>query len=762
MSGYVGSSQCRECHEKFYEMWSTSHHGLAMQPFTAGFAKRELAPQTGEIQIGEYRYRFLLSSQDSSLSTPSAWVLERGPSGEKRYPIVHAMGGKNVYYFLTPRDKGRLQVLPIAFNVRTKKWYDATASMIRHFLDRTDSPVSWTDPLLTFNTSCHGCHVSQLKSNYDFATDSYSTVWAEPGINCETCHGPAEEHLRVCKEAPRGQAPSDIKIISTKKFTAEQADAMCAPCHAKMHPLTSSFMPGDRYFDHYGLATLEDPDFYPDGRDLGENYTYTAWRMSPCVKSGKLDCMHCHTSSGRYRFADPAKANAACLPCHKERVKNAAAHTHHKPDSEGNRCIACHMPMTEFALMRRSDHSMLPPTPAATIELKSPNGCNNGSCHGDKDAAWSDKYVREWHKDDYQAPVLHRAGLVQSARKRDWSRLAEILEYVKRPDRDEVFATSLIRLLHACPDARKWPALLGALKDPSPLVRSVAAGALEAYVTSETRSALVEAAKDEYRYVRVSAAASLAGFPRDGLTAEQTAQLKRPSDEYEAMLRSRLDLWTSHYNLGNYYADRGEPQKALDAYAASARLDPSRIPPLVNASMVCARQDDDAQARALLQRALKIEPANAEANFNMGLLLAEEDDRIGAMRCLRAAWKADPTLAPAAFNLAVLLAERSPSEAIELCRQAAKLRPDEPKYTYTLAFFLNQQGAKGEAKTILEKIVKAGADYPDAYMLLAGLYEQEGKLKEALDVYQRALMNLTLNERDRKALELKARLLGGR
>jgi hypothetical protein len=59
--------------------------------------------------------------------------------------------------------------------------------------------------------------------------------------------------------------------------------------------------------DHYDLITLENPDFYADGRDLGENYTYTSWLMSPCLKSGKLHCVTCHTSSGRYRFKDLLK-----------------------------------------------------------------------------------------------------------------------------------------------------------------------------------------------------------------------------------------------------------------------------------------------------------------------------------------------------------------------------------------------------------------------------------------------------------------------
>ncbi len=422
------------------------------------------------------------------------------------------MGGKNVYYFLTPLDRGRLQTLPVAYDVRTKKWFDTAASGVRHFPSAAaDAPVHWTDPMYTFNTSCHGCHVSQLSTNYDLKTDTYRTTWAEPGINCEACHGPAQEHIRVCQIAPAGQAPHDLKIIRTKPFTADQTNSMCGSCHAKLSPVSASFKPGDRFFDRFDLTTLEHPDFYPDGRDLGENYTMTSWRLSPCAKSGKLDCRHCHTSSGRYRFQGDEKPNAACLPCHQDKVDNAPTHTHHQADSTGkgpqtqstafgkgshrqnraggdpnpNRCIACHMPMTEFARMTRSDHSMRPPTPAATLKFKSPNACN--LCHKDKDAAWADQQVRQWHKEDYQKPVLERAALVDAARRGDWRPLGAILAYIGSKDRDEIVAASLVRLLHGCNSPAKWPVVIQALReDPSPLVRAAAAQTLEGYATPES------------------------------------------------------------------------------------------------------------------------------------------------------------------------------------------------------------------------------------------------------------------------------------
>ncbi|MHC4555652.1 MAG: multiheme c-type cytochrome, partial [Planctomycetota bacterium] len=115
------------------------------------------------------------------------------------------------YYFLAALEKGHLQTLPVAYDVNKQQWFDTAASGVRHFPDREDEAVHWTDREYTFNTSCYGCHVSQLVKNYDLETDSYNTQWQEPGINCETCHGPAEEHVRVCTEEGPENAPVDLK-----------------------------------------------------------------------------------------------------------------------------------------------------------------------------------------------------------------------------------------------------------------------------------------------------------------------------------------------------------------------------------------------------------------------------------------------------------------------------------------------------------------------------------------------------------------------
>ncbi len=748
---YTGSASCRECHEEFHGLWGTSHHGLAMQPYTPDLAAKHLTSQTEAVEVGEASYT-------AHVGVNEGYVREVVDGEQKDYSILHVLGGKNVYYFLCELERGRLQTLPVAYNVHTKQWYDMAGSGVRHFSDRTDAPFHWTDPPYTFNTSCHACHVSQLSTNYDLASDTYRTTWKEPGINCETCHGPASEHIRVCREAPEGSVPSDLrlKVITQERgYTAHQVNSTCAGCHARMSPMTKSPELGEDFYDHYDLTTYEHPDFYPDGRDLGENYTYTSWQMSPCVKAGELDCLHCHTSSGRYRFANLENANHACLPCHARRVEEATSHTHHESDSHGNRCVSCHMPTTEFAAMRRSDHSMWPPMPAATLAFGSPNACN--LCHTDKEASWADAHVREWHETDYQDEPLRVAKFIDSARKQDWKRLPEMLEFLEDKEHDETFANSLVRLLRACPDGRQWPVLESlATNDTSPLVRASAVTALGDALTPERVDIVVRATKDPYRLVRVRAAAALAPVAGEMVKTENQKHVTGAKAEYMAAMTARPDDWASHYSLGIYYASRDDFDNAIRAYETAIKLRPDALAPYVNASLVYNILERNDEAEAILRRAIQVAPETAAPYVNLGMLLGELKRFDEATEAFEAAFKADKTSAVAAYNLGVIAARSNLNDAILWCRRAYQLQPDNAKYGYTLAFYLRQHGDMASAVDVLEAVCAGPIDDPNAYVLLADIHASQGNMEAAKEVYRKASQNEMLPEQAR--FEFDARL----
>ena len=748
---FAGAANCRPCHEEFYQKWVTSRHGLAMQPYSAEFARKELAPQTEEVKIGAYSYR-------AEIDPESGWVRERGPEGEKKYTIVNALGGKNVFYFLTPLDQGRLQTLPVAYNVHKKQWFDTALSGVRHFPGRNepDEPVHWKEWLYTFNTACFNCHVSQLATNYDPGTDRYHTVWKEPGINCETCHGPAMGHIKAMRGLVEGKEAPDIHLIRMgKALTPEQNNAACAPCHAKMSPLTSRFTTGERYFDHFDLITLENPDYYADGRDLGENYTYTSWLLNPCLKGEKLSCLHCHTSSGRFRQKE--NPNQACAPCHQSILDQSARHSAHQAGSAGDRCISCHMPMTAFAHMNRSDHSMLPPVPAASIAFTSPNACN--LCHTEKSSEWADQKVRQiWKKRNYQAPLVARGKLIEAARKREWKTLPAMLAYLEKPERNQLFAASLVRLLRTARADLVLPAMLRAARDPSPLVRSAAVETLGSMITAESMPVLVGATRDEFRLVRIRAAAALAGQLQQIHDEKERAAVEKSQQEYVESLRSRPDQWISHYNLGNFLNSRGETTAALKEYETASRYEPNSPVPLVNASLLYAQAGDLAKARSTLEKALRLDSNNALAHFNLGLLLAEQQDLQAAETHFRTALKNDPQMAQAAYNLGVLLSNRQQlEEGVSWLSKAAQWEP-QPKYSYTLAFYLNQTGKTFAAAHQLEEIISHWPSYVDAYFLLGDIYTRKRELQQARQVYEQASRLPSLNQEQRQYLTMRLQL----
>jgi predicted Zn-dependent protease len=95
-------------------------------------------------------------------------------------------------------------------------------------------------------------------------------------------------------------------------------------------------------------------------------------------------------------------------------------------------------------------------------------------------------------------------------------------------------------------------------------------------------------------------------------------------------------------------------------------------------------------------------------------------------------------MAQAAYNLSILLAKDRLKEAIEWSQKAYQLRPD-PRYGYTLAFYLQQDGNSDRAVKVLRDVTDKAPAYGDAYLLMGEIYEKQGKKKEAEAIYREAL-----------------------
>lgn len=744
---FTGSESCRECHEKFYQLWEPSYHGQAMMPINAEFVAKHQLPNSEPIEVEGHMYE--VEFKDSSMTL----IEKDGDKLVESYEVKWAMGGHNVYCFLTPLEKGKFQTVPLAYDANGKTWFNYPESAVRHFMEgyEEDEALPWKDAMYTFNTGCYSCHISQLSTNFDLASETYQTTWREAGINCETCHGPSGDHVKIFQNLKEGEEPESMGLIVTSTFTQEQNNDACAPCHAKMTPITASYMPGDKYFDNYNLATLEDRDFFPDGRSLGENYTMTGWRMNKCVQESELHCVTCHTSSGRDRNKE--NPNKGCASCHKDKTDNPVAHTMHKAE-DGLTCISCHAPKREFVgRFLRSDHSFRPPMPEATIKFGSPNACNQ--CHDDKSPEWANEIVKKRPHPNYQEETLKWSQLIIEARENDYTNIDEMYAYIKSGLPNEVVTTSFIRLIANCNLDTKWDVLLGALNSKSEMVRSAAAIGLSGNTTETVKTALLKTCQDDIRLVRIQAVNSILLFEGTRFTQEQQTIIDNAEVEYVASMTSRADNWSNHYNLGIYHQNKGDAQTALNSYETAARLYPESIMPLINSSVLYSYVGNHAKAEENLKKVIEFDPDNEAANLNLGLLLAEQGRLAEAEVALKAALQRDASENPvAAKNLSVILAQKGDIPgAVKYAAIAAKARPDDPNYGYTLAYYQVQNGQKAEAVKTLNEVIKAHPQFLSATSFLADMYLRDGNKNMALKLYKNALKAEGVSAQDKTGIQ---------
>ena len=60
--------------------------------------------------------------------------------------------------------------------------------------------LHWTGIDQNWNYQCAGCHSTNLRKNYDSATNRFKTTWTDIDVNCESCHGPGSNHVAWAKK----------------------------------------------------------------------------------------------------------------------------------------------------------------------------------------------------------------------------------------------------------------------------------------------------------------------------------------------------------------------------------------------------------------------------------------------------------------------------------------------------------------------------------------------------------------------------------
>ncbi|MCK5881395.1 MAG: hypothetical protein KAG18_05915, partial [Sinobacterium sp.] len=284
---FVGSTQCKGCHSETYKAWQNSHHAKAMQLANAStvlgnFNKATLAEKEGE-------NRFFKKGDDF-------WVNIQGPDGSFHdYKIQYTFGYTPLQQYMVQFDDGRTQLIPFAWDSRPKeqggqRWFNLYPDYRNNHQD-----FFWTNTGQNWNYMCSDCHSTNVKKNFDAASNTYNTSYSEINVGCEACHGAASGHLQWNKqpllpyrqkgfarnlEKPVKQwAKQDgFNTLKPEHISSTDQTLVCAQCHSRRTQISdNSTIDAAGITDfgqRYQQTLITNENYYPDGQIYNEVFVY--------------------------------------------------------------------------------------------------------------------------------------------------------------------------------------------------------------------------------------------------------------------------------------------------------------------------------------------------------------------------------------------------------------------------------------------------------------------------------------------------------
>ncbi len=699
---YVGSESCRACHEGVYSIWQHSHHARAEEALD-GEAHRGAFEGQSPLEHGSKTTEFSSSQGRFGLST-------LGASGEiEQYQPTRTIGVAPLWQVLVPGEGGRYQATEVAYDPRQKEWFDVFGDEDR----RSEEWGFWTNRGMNWNSMCATCHNTDVQKGYRPDSDTYETSMAEPSIGCEACHGPGSAHVEW-HTSHRGAAGAPAMASAAWRRNPDLRMEQCGRCHSRRAELRDGFTPGDRFLDTFipEIPDLSD-NYFADGQVLGENFEYVSFQMSR-LHAGGVTCLSCHDPhSGKTRLA----GNDLCMSCHTNGVSDRigpldpATHSHHDPAGPGGQCVNCHMPLTTYMQRHpRHDHSFSIPDPLLTKRFGIPNACNR--CHEDESVEWALAATDQWWGERMDRPSRDRAIALARARRGDLPALPGVVSLTDESHAPMWRAVAALHLAAYLDQPDGQAALGKLLRDPEPLVRTMAVRAMDA-VAEYTAPLLQTLLDDAFRSVRVMAAWSLRSNLDESLAV---------ADELEEFLIHNSDQPAGARMRGVYFLDRNQAQQALPHLERSVQWDPGSSVLRHTLAIAQSSLGQFDQALQSCRKACELSPDDGPLWYSLGLAEAEAGDVGRAVEALANATRLEPSLHRAWYNLG--LAQNQIGEGEEAMRslhRAANLVPGSAEYWFGLASVCRDQGDLEQTRWALQKTVEADPRHRPAYELAQSL-----------------------------------------
>ena len=107
-----------------------------------------------------YTYKGLTSRM--SVRDEVYYIETDGPDGERAtYRVDYLIGDRDTQWYLTTLGRGRIQVLPVYYDIRQKTWYDPVEGLFDRPEGFKPGQINyWTNFGRNWNFQCFDCHAS--------------------------------------------------------------------------------------------------------------------------------------------------------------------------------------------------------------------------------------------------------------------------------------------------------------------------------------------------------------------------------------------------------------------------------------------------------------------------------------------------------------------------------------------------------------------------------------------------------------------------
>jgi tetratricopeptide (TPR) repeat protein len=706
-TNFVGNRKCMDCHKKEYDSWQNSHHDHAMDV------------ANGANVLGDFNNAVFESHGVASRfyrKDGKFFIHTQGPEGQMgEFEITHTFGWYPLQQYLVPFPGGRMQCLPIAWDVREKRWYDLNP----------DAPVDpkdwlyWTNAGQNWNGMCAECHATNLKKNYDITSDTYQTTWSEIDVGCEACHGPGSRHVQWAElpDMARPSLKNDGLVVKTSGLRSRELVELCAPCHSRRAILGDYTHAEPDLLDSMLPSLLTAELYFADGQIMEEVYVYGSFTQSKMYHRD-VRCSDCHNVHSVKLIKE---GNDLCFQCHRAEEYGTKEHHFHKKKGDkgepiksadgkllfdigsGAECIQCHMPgRTYMGIDYRPDHSFRIPQPLLSINIDTPNACNH--CHWDKTSQWSEEYTIKWYGPGRKR---HYGTVIEAGRKGLPEAGTDLRRLAADPLYPVIVQATALSLLNAYPGEETTRIFELALMDDEALIRRTAVSNLNTTDTNHLVKLISPLLYDPVKAVRTEAASRLAGEPSKLLNVKQKKVFQSALEEFVASMEYSGDFAFGRYNLGNLYVALNNTEDAIRNYEAAIKIDYLFYPAKVNLAMLYNRVGNNEAAERLLRETIAEHPHFYEAAYSLGLLLAERKKYQNAVEFLTKAAKGIPNRARVHYNLGLLLQQLGQlNEAETALRRALEIEPDTMDYLYAMADHYLRRGQMEAAGRIAQRMVE--------------------------------------------------------